>query len=227
MNSQLNRNRLLCLYRNWRKPIVLVGLRAVEDSEELFLQRLRNRSDLSIANLDFVYGANWGDFGGCAGEEDFVADVEHLARDHLLEDRNTKILGQRDDGVAGDARKDGVSERRSHQLALAHNEQVFAGAFAYVAVHVESDTFDVAVHDGFHLYELRIHVVRARLCHCGHSVWSETRPRRDADVNAFIFVSAEVLTPRIISYIHLGRRTEWIYADLSIAAKHDRPQIAR
>ena len=58
---------------------------------------------LPSADVDLIDRADGGDFGGGAGEEDFVGKVEKLAGNDLLDDRDAEILGHAQDGVAGDA----------------------------------------------------------------------------------------------------------------------------
>ena len=98
-----------------------------------------------------------------------------------------------------------LPERRGLQHAVANHKKIFAGAFADVAVHVERDAFGVAVEDGFHLDELRVHVIRAGLGHRGQGVRRNARPGRNADVHSFTRVGAQILAPRIIADVDLDR----------------------
>src|SRR5678815_5452520 len=59
-------------------PLVL-GL-ALHEREVGGLQLRRDRSALAITDLDGVHGADRGDFGGSTGEEQFVGQIQHLAR---------------------------------------------------------------------------------------------------------------------------------------------------
>src|ERR1017187_1210843 len=59
---------------NRRKPPVAVRLRAVDDSEELLLQLLRDRAAPSLADGNAVHRADVRDLGGGAGEEYFIGD---------------------------------------------------------------------------------------------------------------------------------------------------------
>ena len=59
--------------------------------------RLGDRAHGAVADQDAVDRAEVGDLGGGAGEEGFVADVEHLAGQRLLDDRDAELLGERED----------------------------------------------------------------------------------------------------------------------------------
>src|SRR5207237_10639997 len=89
------------------------------------------------------------DFGRGAAEEDFVGDVEGLARDERLDDLVAVVAGDAADTVAGNPGKDRGTEGRGEDAAVADEEDVFAGAFADVAVNVERDAFGVIVRRRF------------------------------------------------------------------------------
>ena len=55
----------------------------------------------AVADEDAIDGADGRDFGGGAGEEDFVGDVEHLARKRLLDDRDAEVAGDGEDASRG------------------------------------------------------------------------------------------------------------------------------
>lgn len=86
-----------------REPTEAVGLEAVGDAEELFPQLFGEGPGVAVADEDAVDGADGGDLGGGAHEEDFVGDVDHLTRDALLDDGDADVAGEGEDGVAGDA----------------------------------------------------------------------------------------------------------------------------
>ena len=52
---------------------------------------------LAVLDQDAVDGADGRDLGGGAGEEDLVGDVEDLARERLLDDRDAEVAGERED----------------------------------------------------------------------------------------------------------------------------------
>ena len=62
-----------------------------------------------------------------------------------------------DDGVAGDAFQNAGVERRRVQTAVAHEEDVVAGAFGHFALVVEHQGFDAA---GLQAFDLRQDVVQ-------------------------------------------------------------------
>ena len=74
-------------------------------------------------------------------------------------DRNAQVAGDLQHRLAGDAGQHGIAQRRRIQHAIAYHENILSRAFADVSVSIERDAFDVAVDDGFHLDELRVHVV--------------------------------------------------------------------
>src|ERR1700722_41111 len=106
-----------------------------------------------------------------------------------------------------------------------HDKDVLAGAFADKSVHVERNAFDVAVDDGFHFDELRVHVVSASFGHRRKRVRGQPRPGRDAYVAALGF-AAQIFSPRIINDVNLGGRIEGVDAGFSVAAQHDGPNVA-
>src|SRR5438270_13818630 len=120
-------------YVDWnaREPAKAVGRGAVHNSVEFFLDRLGDWPGDAVLNADLVHGADGGNFGGCAAEENFIGDGEHFARDHLLRHRYAKVFGDAEYRVAGDSWQHGVAQRSGQQSSLPHHEDVFAGAFAH------------------------------------------------------------------------------------------------
>src|SRR4051812_48700523 len=77
LNPGLNPDRLLArrlfvLHRNLRQPAVAVRHSSPDDPEELFLQCLRDRTDLAVRDRDLVDRAYRGDLRRRSGEKDFV-----------------------------------------------------------------------------------------------------------------------------------------------------------
>src|ERR1700679_3969750 len=134
-----------CLDVDWGEPVVTVGLEAVDDAEELVVQGRGDGAHGAVADQDAVDRTEMGDLGGGAGEECFVADVEHLAGESLLDDLDAELPCEGEDGGAGDAVEHGVCEGRGVEDAAADEEEVFAGALGEVAVGVEADALGVAV----------------------------------------------------------------------------------
>src|SRR3954454_21284317 len=78
-----------CLFHRYRsEPVVAVGRLALNDVVEIFLQSTRDGAGLAIANSDAVHRTDWGDLRSGAAEEDFVRNVEQLARNHLFDEWN-------------------------------------------------------------------------------------------------------------------------------------------
>ena len=113
------------------------------------------------------------------------------------------------------------------QCPVAHYEQVLTRPLTYIAISVESDAFEVAVDDGFHLDELGVHVIGARFGHGRQRVGRDARPGRYADVNALFGIRAQVFSPWIIGDVDLGGRIEWVDTGFAIPAQHDGPDVAR
>ena len=138
-----------------------------------------------------------------------------------------KLLRDVQHRVTGDARQNAVAQRRRVDAVLVHDEDVLARTLADVAVDVERNALAVAVHDGFHLDQLRVHVVGAGLGHGRHGVGRQPRPRRNADVHAVVAIgAAQILAPLVIGDVNLGGRVERIDADLAVTAQHDGADIA-
>src|ERR1700735_809392 len=223
--SCLYSDRLFAIYRHRSQPAVAIVFFATHDGIELFLDRLRDRAGQSLADFDLVDGTDGRNLGGRAGEECFVGNVEHFARNHLLDDGNVQVTRDLQHGIAGDAWEHGVAQRRGDQFVAMSEEYVLARAFADIAVHVESNSFGVAIDDSFHLDELRVHVIGARLGHRRQGVRSKTRPGGDAGVATFA-LSAQIFSPGIVDDVNLSRRVERIHPCLAVAAEDDGPHIA-
>ena len=86
--------------------------------------------------------------------------------------------------IARNAGQHRRAQRRSVDLAVAHHENVLAGALADIARGIEGDAFDVAVGDGFHLDQLRVHVIGPGLGHGGQGIGRHAVPTGDAHVHA-------------------------------------------
>src|SRR5258708_5381171 len=203
-----------------------VGFLTSYDGVELLLDGFSDRSDTAVAHADLVDRTDGRDFGGGAGEEDFVGNVERFARDLLFDNLDPQVASDLHDRVAGDAGQHGVTQRRGLQDAISHDEQILAGALAYVAVDVEGDAFRVAIDDRFHLDQLRVHVVGAGLGHGGQCVGSNAGPRGDTDVDALVGVGAEIFSPRVVTDVDLGGRVEGVDASFAVSAKDDGPNVA-
>ena len=130
-------------------------------------------------------------------------------------------------GIACNTRQHGVSERRGKQGLVADNEQIFAGTFTDVAIHIQGDAFGVAVDDGFHLDELRIHIVRAGFGHRRQRIGGDARPGRNTDIDALRSIGAKIFPPGIVADVDLGRRVERIHASFAISSENDGTDIAR
>ena len=90
------------------KPVIAVWLESVDESEELVVNGLRDRSHRAIADEDTIDGAEVGDLCCGAGEERLVSDVKEFARKRLFDDLHTEVTGDSDDRVARDARENRI-----------------------------------------------------------------------------------------------------------------------
>src|SRR5215471_11074538 len=107
-----------------------------------------------------------------------------------------------------------------------HQKQVLSRTFADESARIERNAFDVPVGNGFHLDELRVHVVRPSFRHRGQSVGSEPSPRRNANVHT-LTIAAKILSPRIVTNVDLDWAVQRVYARVAISAKPHRADVAR
>lgn len=178
----------------------------------------------AVAHHDAVDGAEVCDLCRGTCKEGFVADIEHFARESLLDYLDAKLLGEDEDGTARDAVEHGVGKGCGVEHAASDEEQILAGAFGEIAVDVECDAFIVAVDLSFHADELGVHVVGAGLGERGHGVGGEAAPTGDADVGAL--VAGDVFAPGEVGDVDLDGRLEGVDANLTVSAEGDGPDIA-
>src|SRR5579871_2363130 len=88
---------------NRRKPAVRIGPRAVDDPEELLLQLLGDRTASSLTDRDAIDRPDRGDLRGRPREEDFVGDIQHLARNDRLHHWNVEFARQGQDAISRDS----------------------------------------------------------------------------------------------------------------------------
>lgn len=154
------------------------------DREEPVLDLLRDRTAVPGTHRDAVDGPDRRYLHGAAHEEHLVGDVEHFPGDVLFDDLEPGVLGERHDGVAGDAAEDRGRQAVRDDPALLHDEDVLAATFADQAIGVQRNAFAVPVLNGFHADELGIEVVTSGLGQGGVGIWRGTGPGRDAHVDA-------------------------------------------
>ena len=75
------------------EPVVAVGAGAVDDAEELIVQRLGDGPHGAVADQDAVDRAEVGDLGGGAGEEGLVGDVEQSREEAPVRRRRCRAAG--------------------------------------------------------------------------------------------------------------------------------------
>jgi hypothetical protein len=101
---------------------VAVALLAAHDGVELLLDRFGDGANPALAHIDLVHGTDRRDFCCRPGEECFVCDVEHLTRNHLLDNRNAEVARNLQHRVAGDARKNRIVRRVEIEISDQHNQ---------------------------------------------------------------------------------------------------------
>src|ERR1039457_5290862 len=210
-----------------REPAVSIHARAINHVEEFFLQPLGDGAPAAGADGDPVDRADRRNFRRRAAEENLVGDVQQFARNDALHYWDAGFPGQREDGVARDAGKDASAQRRRVDLTVPHYKDVLAGTFADVAGHIQRDAFGVAVGDGFHFDELRVHVIGAGLGERGQRVGGHAAPTGDADIDAFgerLF--AQILAPGPAGDEDVDGVLHAVDAHLPVAAHDDGAQVA-
>ncbi len=109
-----------------------------------------------LAAVDFGDGD---DFGGGAGEEAFVSDVDIVTGHGDFFEGDVGLLRQMNDGVAGDAFEDAGVFGGGRQLAVFDQEDVVAGAFRDVTFVVHHNGFFLALIGGFDLGEDVVEII--------------------------------------------------------------------
>ena len=209
------------------QPSILIGHPPVDDIEVGSLDRLGHRSTRTLSDHDLVHRPDGRHLDGGADEEQLVRDVEQLARNGLLDDREAEVASDRHDRVARDSRQDRRRDRRCVQRVVAHDEEVLAAALAQRALRIERDRFVVAVGDALHLDQLRVGVVRRGLGEGREGVRRHPRPRADADVDTpreRVLAEVGVPFPQHDRGVHgAGQR---VHAERLAAAIDERADVA-
>src|ERR1700760_3594664 len=108
-----------------------------------------------------------------------------------------------------------------------HQENVHAGALADMTVRVQRNSLRVAIHDGFHANELRIHVVRASFRHGWQSVRSNAGPGTNANIYALgQSVGPKVGAPIPASHIRFDGTVKRVHANFAVAAQDEWLDVA-
>src|SRR5262249_626682 len=145
----------LAALRNMRQPGFEGVILALHYSEERLLQFMRDGTGASAPNRAIVHFANRGNLSACPRNEALVGDIEFITRKDRFVDRQAKMAGQIDHGIARDTLKNG-GERWRLEFTTPDNEDVFARAFRDVALDIQHNRFIVASIDRFHFGKLRI-----------------------------------------------------------------------
>ncbi|MNQ49356.1 hypothetical protein D3C85_632660 [compost metagenome] len=127
-----------------------------------FLQLLGHRAAASGADLPVIDFADRRDFGGGAGEEGLVGDVHLVAGDALLDHLDAQLVGQGQNGVAGDAVEAG-GHFRGVDHAVLDQEDVLARALGHITLGIQQHGLVGAAGDGFLQGQHRVDVVAVGL----------------------------------------------------------------
>src|SRR5205085_11019710 len=128
-----------------RKPVVPIGNLSTDVGEELLLDALGDRPAFAVADRHAIDAPNRSDLGGSAAEEDFVRDVEHLARNESFDDFVSEFARHLDDARARDAGENRRAERRREDASVADEEHVLPRTLADVTIDVEGDPFGISI----------------------------------------------------------------------------------
>src|SRR5258708_33230934 len=137
-------DRLPAAHWHRSEPAVTVALLAAHDGVELLLDRPGDGANPALAHLDLVHGTDRRDFCCRPGEECLGCDVEHLPRNHLLDNRKVEVARNLHHGVACDSRENRTTQRRRDQLLSMHHEHIHPRSLTHKAVDVEGNAFGKA-----------------------------------------------------------------------------------
>src|SRR6185503_13312329 len=101
------------------------------DLEEALLNLLGNRTTTALPDRNAVDGTDRRYLCGCAGEEEFVCDIQRRPLDRPFFHGDTKFLADLDHAVARDAGQDRRREWRRQNNVAGHEEDVLARAFRH------------------------------------------------------------------------------------------------
>ena len=116
---------------------------------------------------------------------------------------------------------------RRAERAIVHEEDVLARAFTEMTRRIQRNAFRETIKGGFHVDELRVHIIRARLGHGRQSVGRDPRPGRNTNVHSLAGIRPQILPPRIVANINFGGRVEGIDAGFAVAPENDGADVAR
>src|SRR5271157_5047393 len=125
-NSSSHADGRRLLDRDWRQPAEAVFGGSVHNAIKLFADGLRDWAGNAATDGDLVHGADRCDLGRGPAEEQLVADVQHLARNDLLDDWSAELVRDVQHRVASDAGQNAVAQRRRVDAVLMHYEDVLA-----------------------------------------------------------------------------------------------------
>src|SRR5437868_4007056 len=138
-----------------------------------------------------------GDLGRGAADEDLFGDIEVAACEIADDDLVAEVAADGRDTRLRDAFERARRQRWRDDAAVAHAEDVLAGALADETLRVQHDGLVVASLERLDLGQRRVDVVAGRLRRGRHGVVVVTRPRTDLHADTlFDGVVAEVRAPR-------------------------------
>src|SRR5438552_6562457 len=127
-----------------REPLHVARLQAADGAEERSLDLLRQRAHFTDADPTIVYFTHRRDLRRGAAQESLVGAVQIVAREAALFDRDPLVLGDPQDGLAGDPFENATRDRRRVERSVPHQEEVLAGRLGDIALLVEQDRLVVA-----------------------------------------------------------------------------------
>ena len=127
------------------EPALVRGDLSTDDLEVVRLQLRGDGSGLAVADDAVVHGANRHHFGGRSGQEGLVGQVQ-VGPNHGLETHFVAevVRESHDGGLRNTGQCTRLGRWGRDDDAVAHNEEVLAGALRETAVRAEQDGFVVA-----------------------------------------------------------------------------------
>src|SRR5580692_9909594 len=207
--------------------LVLVDL-APDRGEVHLLDLLGDAARVPGPDGTVVDGTDRHHLGRGPREEGLVGQVEVSADDGLVTDLVAEIAGDRLDGVLRDAvERAGIRCRRREENAVAHDEDVLAGALAHVTVGGEQDGLVVAGVERLHLGQGGVGVHPGPLGRRRHRVGVVAPPRADfaGDAVGDALIS-EVCPPGPGGHGHVDRAGQRVEAHFAVPQVDEGTEVA-
>lgn len=122
---------------------------------------MRDGARVAGADGSAVDFGDGGDFGGGAGEEAFIGDVQIMPLERFFGAGDLKFFAELDDHGAGDAFENAIVGGGRGDVAVADDENIVGGALGDVAVVIEHDRLGHAGVGGFDFGENVVQIIQA------------------------------------------------------------------